>query len=263
MPIDIFQVDAFTDRPFRGNPAAVCPLEAPADEGWMQRVAMEMNLSETAFCWPDGDALRLRWFTPVAEVDLCGHATLATSHVLWETGRLADDESARFVSRSGLLGATRRGEVIELDFPARAVSPIKTTGALEAALGVEASVVASDGQSAFLEVADEDTVRGLSPDFRRMNALGVRSAIVTARADAADLDFVSRFFAPGVGIDEDPVTGSAHCSLATYWAGELGRTELVGYQASARGGRVEVRLDGERVYIGGRAVTVMRGELLV
>jgi PhzF family phenazine biosynthesis protein len=262
MPIDVYQVDAFTDRPFRGNPAAVCPLDGPADEAWMQAVAMEMNLSETAFCWPEDDALRLRWFTPAAEVDLCGHATLATSHVLWESGRLDAAEPARFVSRSGPLGARRQGDRIELDFPARRLAPLSSDG-LELALGVEATMMASDGENAFVVVADAQTVRWATPDFRRMTALGITSAIVTAHADGGEHDFVSRFFAPGIGIDEDPVTGSAHCSLGPYWAEQLGRTDLVGYQDSARGGRVHVRVDGERVHIGGSAVTVLRGELLV
>ncbi len=263
MTTGLYQVDAFAEAPFTGNPAAVCPLDGPADAEWMQRVAMEMNLSETAFCWPEGDAMRLRWFTPVAEVDLCGHATLATSHVLWETGRLAPEDPARYLSRSGPLGATRRGPLIELDFPARQVEPIRTTGALETALGLQADFVGSDGQNAFVEADAEATVRELAPDIRQMSSLGVRSVIVTARAAGDGFDFVSRFFAPGVGIDEDPVTGSAHCSLATYWAERLGRTEMVGFQASARGGRVAVRLDGDRVHIGGHAITVMRGELIV
>lgn len=263
MAVEVYQVDAFADGPFTGNPAAVCPLEEPADPGWMQQVAMENNLSETAFCWPEGDTLRLRWFTPTAEVDLCGHATLATSHILWETGRLAADAPARFTSKSGPLGAIRHQGLIELDFPARRVTPIRSTGALEAVLGVHASFVGSDGVSAFLAVDSEDRVREVQPDFRQFRAIGVRSAILTAESQEDDVDFVSRFFAPGVGIDEDPVTGSAHCSLSTYWADRLGREQLVGYQASARGGRVQVRLAGDRVHIGGRAVTVIRGELLV
>ena len=263
MGIDIYQVDAFADGPFTGNPAAVCPLEGPADAKWMQNVALEMNLSETAFCWPEGHVLRLRWFTPAAEVDLCGHATLATAHILWESGRLAPDAPARFISRSGPLGAVRRGELVELDFPARQVTPIASSGALEAALGLHARFVGSDGQNAFLVVDDEPTVRRLEPDFRQFHSIGVRSAIVTAQGDMDGIDFVSRFFAPGVGIDEDPVTGSAHCSLATYWASQLGRDQLVAYQASARGGRVQVRLDGDRVAIAGRTATVLRGSLFV
>ncbi len=263
MGIELYQVDAFADGPFTGNPAAVCPLDGPADEGWMQRVAMENNLSETAFCWPEDGALRLRWFTPAAEVDLCGHATLATSHVLWETGRLGASEPARFLSRSGPLGAVRRGELIELDFPARAVMPIRSTGALEDALGIHASFVGSDGTSAFLVVDTAAEVRAIQPDFGRIRSIGVRSAIVTAPGDSDGVDFVSRFFAPGVGIDEDPVTGSAHCALATFWGERLELDRMTGYQASARGGRVGVRLVDDRVHIGGRAVTVMRGELLV
>ena len=262
MPIPIFQVDAFAAAPFEGNPAAVCPLDARAEVGWMQSVAAEMNLSETAFCWPEGDALRLRWFTPAVEVDLCGHATLATAHVLWETGRLAADATARFVTRSGELRARRDRARIELDFPARVVEPCPAPAGVLEALGAAARFTGGDGQDLLVEVADAASVRGLAPDFSRLRATDVRSVIVTARADRSGVDFVSRFFAPGVGIDEDPVTGSAHCTLGPYWAAKLGRATLVGYQASARGGTVHVRVAGPRVHLGGGAITVLRGELL-
>lgn len=261
MGVAIVQVDAFTDRPFRGNPAAVCVLAAPAAEVWMQDVAREMNLSETAFLWPEGDGFRLRWFTPAVEVDLCGHATLASAHVLWETGTLAPGAEARFHTRSGLLTARARDGLIELNFPQKPVVPVAPPPGLLDALGVVSKVVGSNRMDFLVEVESEEVVRKVAPDGKRLRTLPVRGVIVTARAH--EWDFVSRFFAPGAGIDEDPVTGSAHCALAPYWGSRLGKTEMVGYQASARGGVVRVRLDGDRVHLGGHAVTVLRGELTV
>jgi PhzF family phenazine biosynthesis protein len=264
MGIRIVQADAFTDRPFAGNPAAVCVLDAEASERWMQDVAAEMNLSETAFLVPEGEGYRLRWFTPLAEVDLCGHATLASAHVLWEDGHLAAGREARFSTRSGLLVARQSGGAIEMDFPALAVEPVVATEGLTEALGAEAVFTGRSRFDLLVELASESVVRSLSPDLTKLRALPWRGVIVTARAagDAAGRDFVSRFFAPAVGVDEDPVTGSAHCALATYWAARLGRNELVGYQASRRGGDVEVRLEGERVILRGRAVITLRGELV-
>lgn len=258
----IHQVDAFAERPFTGNPAAVCVLERAADERWMQDVAREMNLAETAFLYPEQGAWRLRWFTPAVEVDLCGHATLASAHVLWETSRLAAADPARFLSRSGPLTATRRGEWIELDFPSKPAAPHAPPPGLLEALGVAA---VHTGRSAFdwlVEVASADVVRGAQPDFGALRRVPARGVIVTARADTPEVDFVSRFFAPAVGVDEDPVTGSAHCTLTPYWARELGKTEMTAFQASARGGVVRVELRGDRVGLGGKAVTVLRGELL-
>jgi len=263
MAIPIYQVDAFTERPFRGNPAGVCLLSGPRDVEWMQNVAMEMNLSETAFPVPRPDgAYDLRWFTPAAEVDLCGHATLATVHVLSERGALAPGVRARFHTRSGLLTADLNGKWIELDFPASPPEPIEAPDGLLDALGATATYLGKTRFDYLVELPSEAAVCGTSPDFPALKRLGVRGVMITARADEAGLDFVSRFFAPGVGVDEDPVTGSAHCALAPYWATRLGKEELTGYQASSRGGTVRVRLEGERVRLVGQAVTVLRGEIL-
>ena len=262
MPQPIVQVDAFADRPFAGNPAAVCVLDRPREDGWMQRVAMEMNLSETAFLHPADDGWSLRWFTPAVEVDLCGHATLASAHVLWEEGRLDASDEARFHTRSGLLTARRDGGWIWLDFPVLPPAPMEAPEGLADALGAGLLHVGRSRFDLIVEVESEAAVRALSPDHRRLRALGSRGVIVTARGETGGTDFVSRFFAPGAGVDEDPVTGSAHCVLAPYWAAKLGRTEMTGYQASARGGTVRVRLAGDRVLLGGQAVTVLRGELL-
>ena len=262
MSLKITQVDAFTDQPFRGNPAAVCVLPAARDAGWMQEVAREMNLSETAFLVARADGYDLRWFTPTVEVDLCGHATLASAHVLWESGQLPPDAQARFHTRSGLLTATRRGDWIELDFPARPATELASPPAeVLRALGVEPVFAGRTKDDYLIEVRDEETVRQASPDFSQLKRADSRGAIVTARATSAGYDFVSRFFAPGAGIDEDPVTGMAHCSLGPYWQGRLGKDEFTAYQASARGGTVRVRVGGDRVYLGGQAVTVLRGEL--
>lgn len=259
MSLDLFQVDAFTDRPFAGNPAAVCLLEEPRDASWMQAVAREMNLSETAFLAPAGDGYGLRWFTPAVEIELCGHATLASAHVLWETGTLDPAATARFHTLSGLLTAERRGEWIELDFPARpAVEAPPPAGLLE--VFAEPRFVGRSRYDYLLELPSEEAVRTAAPDPRQLAALGVRGVIITARG-SAPYDFVSRFFAPGSGVDEDPVTGSAHCTLGPYWGPRLGKEELLAYQASARGGVVKVRLVGDRVKLGGQAVTVLRGRL--
>ncbi|WP_376795870.1 PhzF family phenazine biosynthesis protein [Thermogemmatispora sp.] len=256
----IIQVDAFTARPFAGNPAAVCLLEEPRDESWMQLVAREMNLSETAFLLPEGDGYRLRWFTPTAEVDLCGHATLASAHVLWEEGVLPPAEPARFYTRSGLLTARRLDGWIEMNFPATPATPVPPPLGLSEALGVRPRLVARSQFDYLIELESEEMVRALRPDPTRLLAIEARGFIVTSRAESSDYHFVSRFFAPSVGVPEDPVTGSAHCTLAPFWCSRLGSSTLTGYQASARGGLVRVRLDGERVFISGQAVTVMRAE---
>lgn len=262
MDIPLFQVDAFTSRPFAGNPAAVAILDRPMSDAWMQAVGREMNLSETAFLERRGaEAWGLRWFTPTVEVDLCGHATLASAHVLWEQGYLAEDAEARFHTRSGLLTARRDGDWIVLDLPADRVAPVEAPGALVESLGTSPLFVGRSTFDYFVELTDEATVTAIRPDFRRMAALEARGVIVTAGA-AREGDFVSRFFAPASGVDEDPVTGSAHCALATFWAERLGRTRLVGRQVSARGGLVRVALLGDRVAIAGMALTVMHGTLL-
>jgi PhzF family phenazine biosynthesis protein len=260
MSVRIVQVDAFTSEPFAGNSAAVCVLPAPRDDGWMRNVAREMNLSETAFLHPEGDGYQLRWLTPSIEVDLCGHATLAAAHVLWEDAHIAPAATARFHTRSGVLTCVRRGQWIEMDFPAKAPQPAEPPRQLSEALGTSFRYAGRNQFDYLLEVADEQTLRALTPNHYLLRQLPVRGVIVTAQG--SDYDFVSRFFAPGSGIDEDPVTGSAHAALAPFWGAKLGKTEMTGYQASARGGVVKVRLDGDRVFISGQAVTVMHGELL-
>jgi len=228
----------------------------------MRDVAREMNLSETAFLVPQDDGYNLRWFTPAVEVDLCGHATLASAHVLWENGHLAAEAVARFHTRSGLLQAERHGDWIEMDFPAKTEEAVDPPPDLAPALGVNPVYVGRNQFDYLVELDSAAAVRGLKPDHARLRKLAARGIIVTAKSDAPEFDFVSRFFAPGSGIDEDPVTGSSHTCLGPYWSKRLGRTEFVAYQASARGGVVKVRCCGARVKLGGQAVTVMRGELL-
>jgi PhzF family phenazine biosynthesis protein len=263
MSQSIVQVDAFTDTPFTGNPAAVCVLDAPADADWMQQVAREMNLSETAFLHPENDGFGLRWFTPGTEVDLCGHATLASAHVLWETGQLTESTAAQVHTRSGLLTCRRRDEWIEMDFPSTpATILLEAPAGLLNILGVQAVAVGKSKFDYLVELATEAEVRAVRPDFAALSKVDARGVIVTAPAEHPKTDFVSRFFAPAAGVDEDPVTGSAHCCLAPFWAEKLGRTELEAVQASDRGGRLRVRLEGRRVVLIGKAVTVMTGELL-
>jgi predicted PhzF superfamily epimerase YddE/YHI9 len=258
----LYQVDAFTDTPFQGNPAAVCLLDRERESRWMQSVAAELNLSETAFVHPLEEGFELRWFTPSAEVDLCGHATLASAHVLWENGWLAPDREAHFLTRSGWLKARRGTEGIELDFPADPTSPREGGESLEAVLG-KTVVTLHQGRNKWLaELATESEVRDCRPDMAGISTLPAQGLIITARS-SAPFDFVSRFFAPAVGIEEDPVTGSAHCTLAGYWGKRLGKAQMTAWQASTRGGRLGVRVHGERVFLTGQAVTVLRGELLV
>jgi len=263
MTTKIWQVDAFAEKAFEGNPAGVVPLDAEPPEDWMAAVAREMNLSETAFLWPVKEVWRLRWFTPAREVKLCGHATLASAHLLWETKRLAPDRAAEFETLSGRLSVRRREDGrLELDFPARPPVPTAPPAGLAAALGVEPVEVHASEEDLLVRLPDESAVAAVAPDFGALRKVEARGVIVTAPADPGRrLDFVSRFFAPTFGVDEDPVTGSAHCVLAPYWIERLGRSPLVGRQISARGGTLEVRLDGDRVRIAGRAVTVLAGEL--
>ena len=262
MPVAVSQVDAFTSRPFAGNPAAVCVLPEERDEAWMQSVAQEMNLAETAFLNRRPDGWSLRWFTPAVEVDLCGHATLASAHVLWEENLLAPDETARFHTKSGVLTAVRRGDWIELDFPSTPDEPVKTPDGLAEALGVTPRYVGRSRFDYVVEVDGEAAVRDLRPDFALLKKVGGRGVIVTGRSAMPDWDFVSRFFAPAAGIDEDPVTGSAHCCLAPFWSRRLKKSSFRARQISARGGELKVELDGDRVRLGGQAVTVLRAELL-
>lgn len=257
--MELFVIDAFTDRPFAGNPAAVCLLSAPVSDNWMQLVAREMNLSETAFLHPVADGFSLRWFTPTTEVELCGHATLASACMLWETGVLAQNEQARFSTKSGWLTCRRVEDWIEMDFPALAVVTTSPPPELLEGLGVDAIYVGFAGRPWLVEVADAGIVRAARPDFGRLASLGV---ILTARADMPEYDFISRFFAPIAGINEDPVTGSAHCALGPYWQAKLGKSEFTAYQASARSGVVRVSVRGDRVLLGGQAVMISRVELL-
>lgn len=262
MSIPLFIVDAFTEKPFGGNPAAVCLLDGPRDDTWLQLVAREMNLSETAYVWPEGDALRLRWFTPKVEVALCGHATLATSHVLWSEGRVETGNPIYFDTLSGRLSAARDGEWIELDFPLKPAEETPPPPGLLEALGVKARYVGRNSFDYLVEVASEDEVRTASPNFALLGTIPVRGVILTSRSTAGEFDFVSRFFAPAVGVNEDPVCGSAHCCLGAHWQQQLGKNELLARQVSERGGTIRVRVVGQRAMLGGRAVTTVRGSLL-
>ena len=267
----IVQVDAFTDQAFAGNPAAVCFLEEEADPDWMQLVAVEMNLSETAFIRKLHDGYELRWFTPAFEVDLCGHATLGAAHALWEEKRVPLDTPIRFHSRSGVLTCTfdPPSARINLDFPSVPARPVEHTPELFEALGIsQAKYVGENIFDSLVVVDSEDVVRGLQPDMGRLaelqlsNGSPVRGTMVTSLTKDPNLDFVSRYFAPAAGVNEDPVTGSAHCCLGPYWASELGKTELTAFQASKRGGIVHIVVGEERVTIGGFAVTTLRGHLV-
>lgn len=258
----IVVVDAFTNRPFTGNPAAVCLLDKVADETWMSLVAREMNLAETAFLVPEADGYRLRWLTPTVEVDLCGHATLAASHVLWGDGHVPLDHEIVYQTRSGRLTAKRVGDLIQLDFPADPVTEEhEIASTLQSALGVEIAFAGRGKFDYFVELADEHVLRSLMPDYASIARLIARGVIVTAKSSTAPYNFISRFFAPAAGVPEDPVTGSAHCTLAAYWAPKLGKTKMLGYQASPRGGEVHVELLGERVLLSGNTVTCWQGEL--
>lgn len=262
MGVPIFQVDAFAERPFRGNPAAVCLLEKARNEDWMQSVAAEMNLSETAFLLPEGNGYSLRWFTPKKEVKLCGHATLAAAHILFETRILPINQQAKFNTLSGLLTADYREGLIELNFPASPVTACEAPKGLIEALGVKPVFVGMSDDDYLVEVESEEEVRCAAPEFGQLVQTSCRGVIVTALSHSEEYDFVSRFFAPAVGINEDPVTGSAHCRLVPYWQGKLNRGEFTAFQASERGGFLQLFADGRRVRIKGRAVTVLKGELV-
>ncbi len=258
----IVQVDAFTSEPFKGNPAAVCMLDEERDAAWMQRVASEMNLAETAFLRPREDGFDLRWFTPTVEVDLCGHATLASAHVLWESGRLALAEPARFHTKSGLLTAVRLGDWIELDFPSTPEEAVESPPGLIEALGANPRYIGRSRFDYLVALDSEDSVARLRPDFGALGAISARGVITTARSADPGFDFVSRFFAPASGINEDPVTGSSHCCLAPFWSRRLGKDRFLARQISARGGVLKVHLEGDRVRLGGQAVTVLLCEML-
>ena len=283
--IPVLVVDAFTSEPFHGNPAGVVLLERPRSESWMQDFAAEMKHAETAFLVPEEGGFHLRWFTPVREVDLCGHATLASAHALWETGTLKAGHEARFRTRSGMLTAIQKREGIEMDFPAQPAAAVEecepapghgggivgtvVAHALSGAvceliftgLRSRGSFVGWNGTDYLVELDSEAAVRAVQPDFEAMAQVGTRGIIVTARSENPKYDFVSRFFAPAFGVDEDSVTGSAHCALGPYWGAKLEKKEVIGYQASPRGGVVRVALRGDRVGLIGRAVTVLRGTI--
>lgn len=269
MELKIVQVDAFTDKPFAGNPAAVCVTEGPLDDELMRAIAQEMNLSETAFLHSIEGGYSLRWFTPAVEVDLCGHATLASAHVLWSEGHLAEGEPAKFKTKSGWLAARKQNDWIEMDFPSRPVEPVShVLPQLVKSLccGGTIRAVSKDDVNYLVEVQSEAALAGLEPDFAEMKKLPVHGVIATAPADGDSCDFVSRYFAPAVGINEDPVTGSAHASLAPYWQDRLGKASMQAKQISKRGGVVRVCIEAanpDRVTISGQAITTLRGELQV
>jgi PhzF family phenazine biosynthesis protein len=264
--LPLYQVDAFTSQPFSGNPAGVVLLTEQKPDEWMKEIAREMNLSETAFLLPENDAYRLRWFTPAVEVTLCGHATLASAHTLWEQGILSPRQTAKFETLSGRLTAERCPDGwIAINFPARVTNPVNPPNGLLAALGINnATQVGRYTEDYLVEVESEDVVRSLSPDFIRLKEVeSSRGVVVTARSKTPGFDIVSRFFAPAAGVNEDPVTGSAHCALAPYWAGKLNKSSLRAYQASSRGGELRLQNLGERVQLEGQAITIFEASLQV
>ena len=257
----VVYVDAFTNRPFAGNPAAVCVLAQTCSDTWMQRLTQETNLPATVFVWPQEANYVIRWFTPSQELPLCGHGTLAAAHTLWTEGHVPAEQALTLHYQGGVLTAERKAEWISMDFPAIANTPAAAPAELLQGLGVEPRYVGKSSHSYLVELASEAAVRALTPDIALLAQLDIAKVIVTSRAASEGFDFISRFFAPAHGIAEDAVTGSAHCCLAPYWAERLGKTTMTGYQASARGGVVRVSMTGDRVTLGGQAVTVLRGEL--
>lgn len=258
----IYQVDSFTREAFQGNPAGVCILKEEAQPEWMQNIASEMNLSETAFLVPDNGQYKLRWFTPEVEVDLCGHATLASAHILFETGKANLHDAIRFQTRSGLLTVKKNGELIEMLFPATPAKPVSAPQGLLEALGFEKVLFCGKNDYDYLIIVQtEQGVKSCTPDFLRLKKITERGVIVSAEAESIPHDFISRFFGPAAGIDEDPVTGSAHCTLAPYWGKKLEKETMLAYQASKRGGEVRVTLMENNVILSGYAVTVMTSTL--
>lgn len=263
MPISIYVVDAFTNQVFKGNPAAVCVLSSPKDEVWMQNVAAEMNLSETAFLHPQQDGYSLRWFTPSTEVDLCGHATLASAHILWELGYANSEQPITFYTKSGLLTASKDGEWIELNFPAEPPGQVAAyPNELMEGLGIQPLFVGRNRFDYLIEIESERVLRELKPNFSLLQQIDTRGIIVTSKSTTNEFDFISRCFFPAVGVDEDPVTGSAHCCLGPYWENKLDKNEFIAYQASKRGGVLKVKLHNNRVVLSGQAVTVLECELV-
>lgn len=263
MEISIIHVDTFVEEGLQGNVAAVCILPGPAEPAWMQQVAREMNVSETAFVYRQSDDFHLRWFSPLVEIDLCGHGTLAVAHALREDGHFTRQQMARFMTRSGLLTARVQGEWIQLDFPSLPQHEITPPLELRHALGVPLKYVGTDGHDYLVELDSEGAVRSLRPNFHLLSTIQARAIIVTSQASSMNYDVVSRVFAPRLGINEDPVTGSAHCCLGPFWMTKLRKKELIAYQASARGGVLRLRLNGERVSLSGKAITSKRSPLPV
>ena len=263
MTVPVYQIDAFTSKPFSGNPAGVCLLSSMPQDEWMLDVAREMDLSETAFVVNEGEGFRLRWFTPKEEVDLCGHATLAAAHVLWQRGVLGEDAIVRFNTLSGRLIVRKQGDWIRLDFPVELALPCDLPDLLSDSLGTSPIFVAKNRMDYLVLVDSEEMVRNLKPDFAALAKIDARGTIVTASSGSKDFDFVSRFFAPAVGINEDPVTGSAHCCLGPFWSEHLDKKNMTAVQVSERGGVLKVEVASDRVLISGQAVTVLNGELLV
>jgi predicted PhzF superfamily epimerase YddE/YHI9 len=262
MPLPLFHVDAFTDRPFGGNSAAICLLPSWKVDGWLQSVASELNLPMTAFLVKQAGLFDLRWFTPNVEVSLCGHATLASAHILWQRGHATGDE-IRFSTKSGVLNAVRSADNIDLDFPLIPEEAAEPPPSLLPALGVSAKYVGKNQFDYLVELESEVALRRLKPNFQQLATVPMRGVIVTSMSDDPQFDFVSRFFAPSIGLDEDQVSGSPHCCLGDFWRKRLGKNEFRAYQASARGGILKVRVTKDRAFLGGKAITVARGELLV
>jgi len=263
MSVTFRQVAAFTNKPFAGNPAAVCLLTEPGEEEWLRKIAQELNLPATAFIYPEEDYFNLRWFTATAELELCGHGTLASAYVLYETGQIAPDTSIRFKTRSGFLSASRKNDWIELNLPSEPAQPVTAPPELLQALGVQPRFVGKSRMDYLIEVESETELLSLKPDFNLLKTVPTRGAIVTTRATSSEYDIVSRFFCPSVGLNEDQVTGSAHCTLAPYWLEKLGKSDLRAYQASACGGTLQLRQEDGRIYLAGQAITIISGELAI
>ncbi len=263
MKTKIFFIDAFTDQPFSGNPAGVTLLSEPKDDDWMQQVAFEMNLSETAFLLKREDGFDLRWFTPKTEVDLCGHATLASAHIIWENGILPPEKMATFHTRSGVLTAEKKDGIIEMGFPALYARPEEFSPELLEAFKISPTYAGMFDEKHLFEVESEEIVTSLDPDFNHLKKLEGRGVVITAASESGEYDFVSRYFAPWVGVNEDPVTGTSHCCLAIHWSKRLEKKELKAYQASPRGGYLTMKVVDDRVLLGGQAVTIFTGDLLI
>ena len=260
--IEIVQIDAFTSEPFKGNPAAVCLMDAPGNDDWMKNVAREMNLSETAFLYPIEGGYHLRWLTPNSEVDLCGHGTLATAHFLFEDEHEPTDKSIKFKTRVGWVSASKEGDYIALDFPVNIPEEIDAPQDIHEALGAEAIYVGRYPKAYLVELVNDSAVRELKPDLTALESLDQPKICVTAKDSTGKADFVARLFAPAIGIPEDPVNGNSHTALTPYWSAKLGKETLKSHFVSERGGEIKVKLDGNRVKISGQAVTVMRARLL-